>query len=98
MLQLHGGLGLGLGLVLGFYSVRHLMNGWDLKYTFSKSIISYNFLCILLFLSITNSNSYISGTVCSILMGFQHNIVLTLKHSRKMKTELLFFPSLDSFC
>ena len=25
----------GLGLVLGFYSVRHLMNGWDLKYTFS---------------------------------------------------------------
>ena len=35
MLQLHGGLGLGLGLVLGFYSVRHLMNGWDLKYTFS---------------------------------------------------------------
>ena len=35
MLQLPGGLGLGLGLVLGFYSVRHLMNGWDLKYTFS---------------------------------------------------------------
>ena len=39
MLQLHGGLGLGLGLVLGFYSVRHLMNGWDLKYTFSRFYI-----------------------------------------------------------
>ena len=37
MLQLHGGvgLGLGLGLLLEFYSVRHLMNGWNLKYTFS---------------------------------------------------------------
>ena len=38
MLQLHGGLGLGFGLVLGFYSVRYLMNGWDLKYTFSKNV------------------------------------------------------------
>ena len=40
MLQLHGGLGLGFGLVLGFYSVRHLMNGWDLKYTFSQASYS----------------------------------------------------------
>ena len=36
MLQLHGGLGLGFGLVIWFYPVRHLMNGWDLKYTFSE--------------------------------------------------------------
>ena len=41
MLQLHGGLGLGLALVLGFYSVRHLMNGWDLKYTFPDILYVY---------------------------------------------------------
>ena len=34
-------LGLGLRLVLGFYSVRHLMNGWDLKYTFSNMAIRW---------------------------------------------------------
>ena len=44
MLQLHGGLGLGLGLVLvlGFYSVRHLMNGCDLKYTFPHIVVGFN--------------------------------------------------------
>ena len=44
-------LGLGLRLVLGFYSVRHLMNGWDLKYTFSKG----------------TKNNYVKSIQCSVL-------------------------------
>ena len=46
VLQLHGGFRVRLRLVLGFYSVRHLMNGWDLKYTFSVAIFSKMGPCV----------------------------------------------------
>ena len=41
-------LGLGLRLVLGFYYIRHLMNGWDLKYTFSDNYNLMKYFLIIL--------------------------------------------------
>ena len=61
-----------------------------------QPIISFNFLCILLFWV---SLKWLSLEPYALFWwGFQCDIALRLRHALNMKTEFLFVSSSDSFC